>query len=83
MAQPDIEIGQWQMCRPFMQTQKEQINHVKQFHVMTERLEECEKIVKEVLSGSSFLTKERIEKISKFVGNRSRLLKNYINAKSE
>lgn len=80
---PDVEIGHWQMCRPFMQTQKEQINHVKQFQVMTERLEECEKIVREVLSKSLFLTRERIEKISKFVGNRSRVLKNYINVKSK
>ena len=78
---PDTEIGQWQYCRPFMLTQKQQIDFVQSFHIETKRLEQCEAVTREVMEQSPFLTKERIEKICRHVGNRARVLSNYINAR--
>lgn len=80
---PDTEIGQWQYCRPFMLTQKQQIDLVQSFHVETKRLEQCEEVAKGVLEQSPFLSKERIEKICRYVGNRARVLSNYINARKK
>ena len=80
---PDTEIGQWQYCRPFMLTQKQQIDFVQSFHIETKRLEQCEEVAKGVLEQSPFLSKERIEKICRYVGNRARVLSNYTNARKK
>ena len=78
---PDTEIGQWQYCRPFMLTQKQQIDFVHGFHIDTKQLEKCETVTREVLEQSLFLSKERVDKVSRYVGNRARVLSNHINAR--
>ena len=78
---PDFEIGCWQTCMPFMKTQKEQIKLVKNFNITISKLKQCENIVRETFSQSPFLTKERINKIGKYVTNRARVLKNHIEIK--
>lgn len=73
------EIGDPQKVVPFKSSQQEQIKLVKSFkHIDDTKLKLCSKIVYDVLSTSPYLDKERVEKISRAVGNRTRLLEQNI-----
>ena len=76
------EIGDPQKVVPFKSSQQEQIKLVKSFkHIDDTKLKLCSKIVYDVLSTSPYLDKERVEKISRAVGNRARLLEHIIEKK--
>lgn len=74
----DSEIGEWQSCMPFKKNHKEQIKLVTSFNISEQSLKKCERIIKNELSKSPLLSPHRIDKISKYVGNRARLLENII-----
>lgn len=75
---PGFEIGHWQLCKPFMETQQKQIALVKNFHLKIAGLEQCEEITRQTLLQNPFISKERIDKIANCVGNRVRVLTNHI-----
>ena len=72
---PGFEIGHWQLCKPFMETQQKQIALVKNFHLKIAGLEQCEEITRQTLLQNPFISKERIDKIANCVGNRVRVLR--------
>ena len=73
------EIGDPQKVVPFKSSQQEQIKLVSSFkHIDSGKLKLCADIVYAVLSASPYLDKERVEKISAAVGNRTRLLEHTI-----
>ena len=74
----DSEIGEWQSCMPFKKNHREQIKLVTSFNISEQSLKKCERIIKNELSISPLLSPHRIDKISKYVGNRARLLENII-----
>lgn len=74
----DSEIGEWQSCMPFKKNHREQIKLVTSFNISEQSLKKCERIIKNELSKSPLLSPHRIDKISKYVGNRARLLENII-----
>ncbi len=79
---PLTDIGDWQICYPFMQTQRQQIELVQAFHINAEKLTQCESIAAEVLAQNPLLDERRFEKISRWAGNRARVLANLIHSKS-
>lgn len=71
---PLTDIGDWQICYPFMQTQKQQIKLVQHFHINAAQLSRCESITRKILSQNSLLDERRLAKISLWAGNRARVL---------
>ena len=63
---------------PFKKNHREQIKLVTSFNISEQSLKKCERIIKNELSKSPLLSPHRIDKISKYVGNRARLLENII-----
>lgn len=75
---PNTEIGNALSAMPFMDTQKKQLGLVKQHCIDEENIDMCVTIVHDVLSGSPYLDKERVQRISEAVGKRVRGLKSYL-----
>ena len=63
---------------PFKDTQKKQFALVKECLVDINGIDACAEIVRNILSTSPYLDKERINRISEAVANRARGLKNYL-----
>lgn len=74
----NTEIGNALPAMPFKDTQKKQLALVRQHCINEENIDMCAAAVHEVLSGSPYLDKERITRISEAVGSRVRGLKNYL-----
>ena len=68
---------------PFKATHKEQIKLLTKPNFNIAGIVNCESIVRNVLSQSPYLDKERAERISIAVGNKSRVLENIINTISK
>lgn len=76
----NTEIGSWQKVMPFKETHKEQYKLISSYNINYEALENCAQIVNNVLSASPYLDKDRVEKVTEKVANRSRILGNFISS---
>lgn len=72
------EIGTALPAMPFKDTQKKQLALVKECFVDVNGIDACAEIVRNTLSTSPYLDKERVKRISEAVANRARGLKNYL-----
>ena len=63
---------------PFKDTQKKQLALVKECRIDINGIDACAEIVRNTLSTSPYLDKERVNRISEAVDNRVRGLKNYL-----
>lgn len=77
------EIGEPQKAMPFKATHKEQIKLLTKPNFNIAGIVNCESIVRNVLSQSPYLDKERAERISIAVGNKARVLENILNTISK
>ena len=72
------EIGTALPAMPFKDTQKKQLALVKECFIDINGIDACAEIVRNTLSISPYLDKERVTRISEAVDNRARGLKNYL-----
>ena len=72
------EIGTALPAMPFKDTQKKQLALVKECHIDINGIDACAEIIRNTLSTSPYLDKERIKRVSEAVANRARGLKNYL-----
>ena len=72
------EIGTALPAMPFKDSQKKQLALVKECFVDVNGIDACVEIVRNTLSTSPYLDKERVTRISEAVGNSARGLKNYL-----
>ena len=63
---------------PFNDTQKNQLALVKECRIDINGIDACAEIVRNTLSTSPYLDKERVNRINEAVANRARGLKNYL-----
>ena len=72
------EIGTELPAMPFKDTQKKQLALVKECLIDINGIDACAEIVRNTLSISPYLDKERVTRISEAVANRACGLKNYL-----
>ena len=73
-----VRIGTALPAMPFKDSQKKQLTLVKECFIDINGIDACAEIVRNTLSTSPYLDKERVTRISEAVDNRARGLKNYL-----
>lgn len=76
----NTEIGTWQKAMPFKENHQKQQQLISSYNINYTALNQCAEIVNTVLSSSPYLDKDRIEKVTRSVENRARIMGNFISS---